>query len=232
MKRLFIFVSLLIVIMTITACAENPRIGSAITFGGLQWRILNVKGDKALLITEQVIEERPFHNDWQDTCWETCSLREYLNNEFYKNQFTPEEQARILETKNTNNKNPWYDTDDSNDTIDKVFLLSIDEVVKYFGDSRSVKNRKAWEINVSESNLETRELTYIESPYGYLINDKYNTARIATNIDGREWPWWLRTPGHSHRTAVDVNHYGLLVVGGKIITQENGGGRPALWVRL
>jgi hypothetical protein len=38
----------------------------------------------------------------------------------------------MLETKVFNNKNPEYGTDGGNDTDDKIFLLSIDEVNRYF----------------------------------------------------------------------------------------------------
>jgi len=87
--------------------------------GGIYWRVLEVKDGKALLITESIIEKRAFRRG--------TYLSEYLNDEFYNNTFSQEEKKQIAETTVTNGKNP--------DTTDKIFLLSEDEVKKYFADN-------------------------------------------------------------------------------------------------
>jgi hypothetical protein len=115
--------------VTVGAPTKTLKVGDIVTFGEYDWRVLAVDGDKALIITENVIEERAYNigNKSTDnfeggeseelfTTWDKCSLREYLNGEFF-NRFTTDEKARIA------------------DTTDKIFLLSIDEAVKYFGDS-------------------------------------------------------------------------------------------------
>ena len=65
----------------------------------------------------------------QDTTWETCSLRKWLNKDFYDSSFTLEEKALIVESKIINNDNPWYGTKGGRDAVDKLFLLSVEEVV-------------------------------------------------------------------------------------------------------
>lgn len=64
--------------------------------------------------------------------WEICTLRKWLNEDFYYSQFNFAEQSRILTTEVAAGTNPKHSTDPGNDTQDKVFLLSIDEVNKYF----------------------------------------------------------------------------------------------------
>jgi len=106
------------------------------SFGGYDWLVLEKQGGKALILSEYVLETRPYHSEYTDITWEKCSLREYLNGEFY-DKFNDEDKARIAETRVINDDNPAYGTDGGNDTNDKVFLLSFDEMQKYFIDDYS-----------------------------------------------------------------------------------------------
>ena len=49
--------------------------------------------------------------------------------------FRDEDRDRIIQVRNTNEKNQWFDTPGGNPVFDRIFLLSIAEVVEYFGDS-------------------------------------------------------------------------------------------------
>lgn len=80
-----------------------------ITFGSYNWRVIDVKEDSMLIITEDIIELRWYHKEFVDITWTDCSLRKYLNNEFY-NQFNRDEKAKITEVSNTNPANPWFKT--------------------------------------------------------------------------------------------------------------------------
>ena len=62
-------------------------------------------------------------------------MHDYLNGEFY-NRFSENEKARIAETRVITNNNPWrQNINGGEDTTDKIFLLSIEEVVEHLGDS-------------------------------------------------------------------------------------------------
>ncbi|GHV39484.1 hypothetical protein FACS189490_03170 [Clostridia bacterium] len=62
---------------------DTTEIGAVLPFGGYNWRVLDIKDNADLLITENIIEQRPYHNAYKDITWAECSLREYLNGEFY-----------------------------------------------------------------------------------------------------------------------------------------------------
>ena len=120
----------------LTVVATGIRSGERrnLKFGPYTWRVLDVLGDRALLITEEIIEQRGYHDVDDvdlDTTWENCSLRSYLNGGFLQ-KFTADERGRILETEIQNPNNPQYGTQGGGDTVDKVFLLSIEEAEKYF----------------------------------------------------------------------------------------------------
>jgi hypothetical protein len=164
------------------------------------------------LLCVNIIEERPYNKEGKEATWETCSLRGYLNGEFY-NKLPGDFKALIAETRLTNDNNQWFGTSGGNATTDKIFLLSIGEVVKYFGDSGQLKNRP-------DSNA-------------YWITDQYNSARVAKDAAGTGSWWWLRSPGgNGSYSAARVGHAGRLGVYGYYVLDVFGGLRPALWLNL
>ena len=181
-----------------------------LSFGAHSWRVLDVQGDRALLVTEDIIEKRPYNDEDTDSTWAACTLRGYLNGNFFYGEFSAQEQAMILETTHANMDNQRYKTSGGNPNRDRVFLLSIEEVVKYFGDSGQLQNKNP------ESD--------------FLIDDQYNDERVAI-LDGGAYWWWLRSPGRDPHRAVDVSDDGRAYLNGYPVGRE-GGVRPALWLNL
>ena len=200
--------------------------GDIISFGGYEWRVLDVENDTALLITEYIIRQRPYHNRPGDVTWADCELRKYLNGPFY-DDFGEAEKARIVPVLNKTHDNPWYYSNGGADTRDRIFLLSIEDAVcSYFGDSRK--------------NLENRSA---KQRYWFQKKDENNDRRRAV-LNGSGWWWWLRSPGRDNRRAVYIHGDGNLGIQGNGTfrynsntihrsTGDNSGGiRPALWVKL
>lgn len=86
------------------------------TYNGepIAWKILKTESDKMLLITEDPIAQKPFHDEIKKVTWETCYLRAWLNGEFAES-FSAEQLDQILST-------------DTGDTTDKIFLFDVDEM--------------------------------------------------------------------------------------------------------
>jgi len=109
--------------------------GDAIQFGDYDWRVLEVQDGKIFVFRMGEMdaywhEAQPYHTDRVDITWEHSSMRAFLNDEFY-NSFSTSERELMLETMVVNN-----DRDSGipggNDTVDKIFLLSIDEAYLYY----------------------------------------------------------------------------------------------------
>lgn len=202
---------------------EDTAIGSSVVFGGYPWRVLAIQNSTALLITGEIIDQRPYHNAYREITWAGCALRAYLNGEFYA-KFSPAEQARIVPVVNQNPDNEWYGAKGGADTLDSIFLLSVEDVVcKYFGDSSAKlynpgKNQRYW----------------------FERKDENNGKRIARLAgEGGIWWWWLRSPGRLNVKAVYIHGDGNIGIQGNNILKGNlsdgkctGGVRPALWLRL
>lgn len=182
-----------------------------IRFGPYDWRILQEKDGQALVLSDKVIGKRAYDDGRIAITWEACGLRRYLNGEFH-DRFSTGDRARIMDTTIKNDANPWFGTDGGNDTTDRIFLLSIEEAVSYWGDSGQLKNR---------------------NPGSKLfINDRYKSARKARDMDGASAWWWLRSPGLRPTLAAQVYNGGAIHISGHHAANCLGGVRPALWLRL
>jgi tetratricopeptide (TPR) repeat protein len=108
-------------------------VGDIVTFGECKWRVLDKTDSKLLIITSRILEKRAYNDGSGDNTWERCTLRSYLNNTFY-NRFNDKEKALIADTKVFNEE---YGTIGVNNTQDKIFLLSINEVQSYFKNDKT-----------------------------------------------------------------------------------------------
>lgn len=200
--------------------------GDLILFDRFRWRILSLEDHRVLLLTEDIVLQRPYHNRPGGVTWAECELRCHLNGPFYR-AFEETNRSRILPAVHHTPANPWYGSDGGADTRDFLFLLSLEEVVcNYFGDSRR--------------NLENRSP---KQRYWFQKKDANNPKRAA-DFDGYGWWWWLRTPGRDNRRAVYIHGDGNIGIQGNGThryssntlhphTGDNSGGvRPALWLKL
>jgi len=202
-----------------TPVAATPsKIVNTIRFGYHDWRILEMIGGKALLLCERCIESKPFHHTFESVTWAKSDIHDYLNGvKKYKGKgfydtFSSQDMARITQIKIVTDVNPWYGTAGGSSITDKVFLLSIHDVVNYFGDSGQLKGKS----------LTSR----------YWIDDKYNPERLADDIAKNISFWWLRSPGSEANRAAYVNFDGRVSIFGNIVDIRTGGIRPALWLKL
>jgi hypothetical protein len=201
---------------------EDIKVGSSLSFGGYHWLVLDIQDSAALIITQDIIEQRPYHDTYKDTTWADCALRKYLNEEFY-DKFNAVDKLRIIPVTNKNLDNPWYGTKGGTDTQDNIFLLDIEDVVcRYFGDSsEKLQNRTK------------------KQKYWFQCKDENNSKRLA-KFRGYDYWWWLRSPGRINRVAAYVhgNPGGCVGINGNSVffprfgPERDGGVRPALWLKL
>ena len=96
---------------------------------------VNAEARQALLISYYIIDFKPFNDTLTDVTWENCSMRKWLNGSFLNSSFSAKEKKQMLAVKVENYNNPQDGTNCGKDTYDKVFLLSYDEVVRFYPDS-------------------------------------------------------------------------------------------------
>ena len=53
---------------------------------------------RLLVISRSALEAKPYHESAVNVTWETSTLREWLNGEFYEKSFTDDEKSRFVST--------------------------------------------------------------------------------------------------------------------------------------
>lgn len=131
---------------------ESTDVGDIITFGTyeqdnnvsngkepIEWKVLDKKDGKLLLISRYVLDCHKYEEDEKKSyvVWKNCTLRTWLNKDFLDMAFSTQEQSKIPLTTLSNPDNTTYGTEGGGDTVDRVFVLSSNEVQQYFADEGS-----------------------------------------------------------------------------------------------
>lgn len=220
----------------------NVNVGDVVTFGTypqtesgdddtpIEWIVLDKQNHDYLLISRLVLDARPYHSELVSVTWDNCSLRKWLNNEFYNSAFNTSEKSQVITTTVKAENAPCYNyqwQDFGEDTRDKVFLLNVNEAIKYFNDDTD-----------RECGL---------SGYALSRGDDYfrwHTEYFARPSGGNAYSmWFLRSSGWWDESASYVFPDGYLLLEeedwlewaiGEVYYDVNqcGGIRPCLWVRV
>ncbi len=206
-----------------------PQTASGMDRTPIEWLVLETdpEGHKALLLSLFGLDAKPYHEEYGNVSWEKCSLRAWLNSEFFREAFSAAEQEAVLFTEVGNGENQGYDweslgktnTDGGNDTRDRVFLLSFREAGRYFGVEYSG-------IEGSAENTASRMLL---TPYALARDAFYNKTEALTErrSTGR---WWLRSPGMDRSDAAFVEFNGSML--SFHVDESSISVRPAIWIDL
>ena len=142
----------------------------------IEWLVLDNRDGETLLITAKSLDIIKFGE--YETTWEKSSLREWLNGTFYDNAFTEDEKSMIVLTyvPASTNASTYFS---GNDTVDKVFALSVGEVYDYMDGSREKR------INV--------------------LTDYSKRMALEHGYSEEETGWWSRTSGGTFMTILNTS---------------------------
>lgn len=101
---------------------------------GIRWLVLEKHDKKMLVICNLRIWSESYNDSDEETTWETCSLREWMNDVLFEECFSDDEKNIILSTKVSNHNDITYGEksySQGNDTVDKLYLLNMKEFNKY-----------------------------------------------------------------------------------------------------
>jgi len=188
------------------ACFESMFFGS---WKGkpIEWLILKDEDGRRLLLSRWLLEERRF-SSFIRSRWKYSEIRAWLNGEFFRKSFSPEEQKKVIRK--------------------KVFLkLKKKTVKKFLGLYERVVDEKVPLFDeVGVFLLSTKEVSEFF---------KSDEEKICRFIDGAAKYWWLRSPAPSDN-AIILGAAGV-VINGVVFSHGSdviypGGVRPALWLNM
>ena len=178
----------------------------------IEWIVFGKNGNKYLLLSKYILDCKCFNDDKGNTNWETCSLRKWLNNEFYNEAFNSNEKKYIKKTRLKNDN-----------TKDRVFLLSLEELNQY------IKFDKLKTVNGCYQNVLSGEATKY-------AKEVYNDGEyLSVNSNGYSG-WWFRNHLNNNRATNRVDKYDNILGGYNISNTKpefkHYGIRPAIWVSV
>ena len=208
--------------------AESPYpIGSIVTFGRyeqdnnskngkepIEWTVIGLEADgTCLLLSKYALDYKPYNNSDTNVTWETCTLRRWMNTEFYSAAFDDSERQKILLTHNVTPDTPKYGTYGGADTYDYVFTLTLQEIADTYG-----VNHYNWEDWWGEPGLRGVATRYLKTK-GVKTYDGYCA-------------WWLRTPGTRNNQVVCISGKTGEFVYSNVTYKTDRGVRVAIRVRF
>ena len=174
-----------------SAILAEYAVGNTVLFGHqngrpISWQVIDENGKFRMLLAKEPVAQQPYHERYFDTSWQTCSLRKWLNGTFVREAFSMEEQTRILATRVENLPNPKYYTNGGENSVDKLFILSLAEVEKYLPSDALRAAGAWWWLRTPGSNLLSAASVYEDgSIYDTGININYTDGGVRPAL-------WLR----------------------------------------
>lgn len=171
----------------------------------IEWIVLAKENNRILVTSKYALDCQPYNTSYIDITWENCTLRTWLNSTFINNAFSSAEKSKIPTVTVKAEDNPEYGTDAGNDVRDKVFLLNISNVKKFFS---------------SDSECMCYATAYAKAQ-GASTGSGYGTCY-----------WWLRSPGGPQNYAATLDADGSINYGGHYVLSNPYAVRPAMWIDL
>ena len=164
----------------------------------IEWIVLARVGGRVLVISRYALDRQSFDTSDKSATWETCSLRKWLNETFLDYAFSESELAVIPSVTVIADKNPSFNTNSGNSTMDQVFLLSVTEANKYFDSDSSRQCRETaycgrnkisdgscwwWLRSPGYDQSFAAAVNTVGSVYNYFVDDANGCIRPALWID-------------------------------------------------
>lgn len=160
----------------------------------VKWRVL-ANDDSLFVVSDKNLDCIEYNSSAETVTWENCTLRKWLNNKFLDKAFTAQEQGAVLESLVVN-EDGAKGSEAGADTYDKVYLLSIYEVIDpELGFPTDWKDKGGTRV---------------------ALNTEYTKSKRAMTNSDMSGAWWLRTPGDAKNAANVFNAGNVFVRGGNV----------------
>lgn len=201
---------------------ENLKIDEHVKFGKywqgesesegktpIEWIVASNCAKEVLLISLFCIDRKKFDEN-NTPNWKDSTIRKWLNGDFFNEAFNDDEKEFIVESEILNNNLLVEDVKEK--TLDKVFLLSVEEIIKYF--------------NTNESRMAAA------TKYA-ITHNAYRDSNYKTKEGNPTCYWWTRSIGNhfSHSHVAGINYFGYIGASGNLPNANNFAIRPALWIK-
>ena len=189
----------------------------------IEWIVIADAEDRLLLLSDKVLDQKRFNEQYGETSWETSDLRKWLNEDFYNAAFNDEEKSIIEDYVTV----PGDVSAGVTEVSDKVFLLSEAEAEAYIGAEEGTPGNRLC-AKVTDRSIASG-VWYITEEYYSLFGFKdkgFSDEMIGCGN------WWLRSNGKDATRIMDVGASGIIRTTGHEAASQADGVRPAIYIRI
>lgn len=181
----------------------------------LEWEVVAEQDGRKLLLCRYIIDCQPYNTERTEVTWENCSLRAWLNDDFLNTAFNDSEKNMIVASSLSNPDNPHDGSSGGSDTTDKVFCLSVQELIDNYEYGEWREDILGGTCRALSANM-----------------TQYAIDQGAEQFDDRGYGmWWLRS-------TLGTKSFACAVLGGGgsgwsigyYVDKEGVAVRPAIWV--
>ena len=185
----------------------------------IKWRVLELNGNEAMLVADREMDCCPYNDESKNVQWKDCTLRKFLNTDFYNMAFTEDERGCIITSQNDNPDNLHYGTDCGDKTEDKVFILSSDEV---YGSTAAIHGF------YPGGGVDDPARRFRPTMYAKARGTWYSPVK---GYEGNGF-WFMRTNGYSLSSASYICDFGYIYNSGTNVACNDSGVLPVIRLDL
>ena len=168
----------------------------------IEWIVFKEENGLSYLISDKILDAKPYNTEYAGTNWANCSLQKWLNNEFYNQAFNKNQKELIIKCTNVTVPNSKTGKGEKVTTEEYVTLLALNDAYKL-----SYAKRK---VTVT--------------PYAK------NQGCVASNKGTGDW--WLRTTGANSSYAAIIQQNSGIRTNGYKVSMTTIGIRPVICMDL
>ena len=173
----------------------EANVGDEVRFGNYDWIVVEKQEGKILVVSKYSVHKDWFRDHGREITWDISDAREYLNGTFLNQKLQAgDEKSLILPTLVSTPANPQYGTEGGQDVTDMVFLLSYEEVMRYFPNAQdrmlTTEEDKTTTVTWWTRTMGDKMSTAVcVDNYGNIIYEGLDTGNFASNYHFRPAMW-------------------------------------------
>lgn len=205
---------------------KDAEVGQLVSFGRYEqdadpattdeeilWLVIDKNGSELKLMSLYCLDTIHFMKNSDPVRWESSYAREFLNGEFFHQAFSAAEQAMIKTVAVKNTPNPIHGTGGGEDTLDKVYIFSLEEAMEFYG-------------------IITPEERFYDGVYAQATQHAINNGAWLELPGSTNCWWWLRSTGGSDQNATEIGSLGYLSFNGNTGETELRSIRPIIHIEV
>ena len=203
----------------------------------IEWILLekNTNERIATFVSKYILDCKPYSQSDTFSPWEFSYIRGWLNSEFLYNAFTEEERQIIYEGQVVNNPNIYNNIPSGYNTVDKLYLLSIEDIINYFVEIDGTLLQKK-DFALKKNFLATSKgteyaiangLRVLNRPHDINHHNGNYFLRTFTGIENRIW--YNEVYGTNYISY--ISEFGQISIDGTCVISCDDGIRPVMRIQ-